>query len=87
MLAVHDLHLSYGDAEALAGVSLQVNKGEIVALVGANGAGKTSLIRTIGGMIRPRRGRILYRGKDIAGWPSFRSSTGWLWRARARISR
>jgi len=72
MLTVQDLDVFYGDAQALAGVSLTVGKGEIVAIVGANGAGKTSLIRTIAGMIRPRRGRILYGGEDIAGWPSHR---------------
>ena len=49
-----------------------VAEGAIVAIVGANGAGKTSLIRTIAGMHRPARGRILFRGTDIAGWPSHR---------------
>ena len=53
-------------------MSLEVAEGEIVAIVGANGAGKTSLIRTIAGMHRPARGRILFRGADIAGWPSHR---------------
>jgi branched-chain amino acid transport system ATP-binding protein len=60
----------YGDAQALDGVSLEVEEGAIVAIVGANGAGKTSLIRTIAGMNRPARGAIRYRGHDIAGWPS-----------------
>lgn len=72
MLRVETLDVFYGDAQALDGVSLEIDEGAIVAIVGANGAGKTSLIRTIGGMIRPRAGRILYRDKDIAGWPSFR---------------
>ncbi|MGZ3411074.1 MAG: ABC transporter ATP-binding protein [Xanthobacteraceae bacterium] len=72
MLAVDALDVFYGDAQALDGVSLEVAQGAIVAIVGANGAGKTSLIRTIGGMIRPRGGRILYHGNDIAGWPSYR---------------
>jgi branched-chain amino acid transport system ATP-binding protein len=72
MLTIDALDVFYGDAQALDGVSLEVAEGAIVAIVGANGAGKTSLIRTIGGMIRPRRGRILYRGKDVAGWPSYR---------------
>ena len=62
----------YGDAQALDGVSLEVEEGAIVAIVGANGAGKTSLIRTIAGMNRPARGAIRYRGNDIAGWPSYR---------------
>ncbi|MBI3436014.1 MAG: ABC transporter ATP-binding protein [Proteobacteria bacterium] len=72
MLRVEGLDVFYGDAQALDGVALDVPEGSIVAIIGANGAGKTSLIRTIGGMIRPRRGRILYRGEDIAGWPSHR---------------
>ena len=60
----------YGDAQALDRVSLTVDKGAIVAIVGANGAGKTSLIRTIAGMQGPAHGRILYRGVEITGWPS-----------------
>jgi branched-chain amino acid transport system ATP-binding protein len=72
MLRVDDLDMFYGDAQALAGVSLSMDEGAIVAIVGSNGAGKTSLIRTIAGMYRPARGRIVYRGRDIAGWPSHR---------------
>jgi len=72
MLKVENLDVFYGDAQALDGVSLQIDEGGIVAIVGANGAGKTSLIRTIAGMLRPRRGSILYRGQEIAGWPSHR---------------
>ena len=70
MLRVENLDVFYGDAQALDGITLDIEEGAIVAIVGANGAGKTSLIRTIGGMLRPSRGRILYRGRDIAGWPS-----------------
>ena len=70
MLKVENLDVFYGDAQALDGVSLDIAEGSIVAIVGANGAGKTSLIRTIAGMHRPARGRVLYRGQDIAGWPS-----------------
>jgi branched-chain amino acid transport system ATP-binding protein len=70
MLSVENLDVFHGDAQALDGVSLDIEEGAIVAIVGANGAGKTSLIRTIAGMYRPKRGRILYRGLDIAGWPS-----------------
>jgi branched-chain amino acid transport system ATP-binding protein len=70
MLRIENLDVFYGDAQALDGVSLDIPEGSIVAIVGANGAGKTSLIRTIAGMHRPARGRILYRGVDIAGWPS-----------------
>ena len=72
MLAIENLDVFYGDAQALDGVSLEVEVGAIVAIVGANGAGKTSLIRTIAGMLRPARGAIRYRGRDIAGWPSHR---------------
>ncbi|HEY6254796.1 MAG TPA: ABC transporter ATP-binding protein [Xanthobacteraceae bacterium] len=72
MLAIEKLDVFHGDAQALDGVSLDVEEGTIVTLVGANGAGKTSLIRTIAGMHRPRRGRILFRGRDIGGWPSHR---------------
>ena len=70
MLTIENLDVYYGDAQALDGVCLEIEEGAIVAIVGANGAGKTSLIRTIAGMHRPARGRILYLGTDIAGWPS-----------------
>ncbi|TAN47802.1 MAG: ABC transporter ATP-binding protein [Betaproteobacteria bacterium] len=65
MLAVQALDLYYGDAQALAAVSLEVPKGEIVAIVGANGAGKSSLIRCIAGIERSRAGRITFAGRDI----------------------
>ena len=65
MLSVEQLDLYYGDAQALAGVSIEVPAGEIVAIVGANGAGKSSLIRTIAGIERARGGRIRFKGHDI----------------------
>lgn len=67
MLSVRDLDLFYGDAQALAGVSLDVPAGELVALVGANGAGKSSLIRAIAGMERPRAGTIRFKDQDVTG--------------------
>jgi len=70
MLKIDNLHLHYGDAQALAEVSLEVPKGEIVAIIGANGAGKSSLIRTIAGMHKPSAGTILFNGEDITGQPS-----------------
>jgi len=70
MLRIENLDVYYGDAQALDGVTLTIEQGAIVAIVGANGAGKTSLIRTIAGMHKPQRGRIVYRDQDIAGWPS-----------------
>jgi branched-chain amino acid transport system ATP-binding protein len=72
MLAVEALDVFHGDAQALDRVSLTVDQGAIVAIVGANGAGKSSLIRAIAGMHAPARGRILFRGADIAGEPSHR---------------
>ncbi len=72
MLAVENLDLYYGDAQALAGVSLEVPAGEIVAIVGANGAGKSSLIRTIAGIERARAGRITFKGADITRLESHR---------------
>ena len=72
MLRVEALDLHYGDAQALDAVTLDVPAHAIVAIVGANGAGKTSLIRAVAGMHAPTRGRILWKGTDIAGWPSHR---------------
>jgi branched-chain amino acid transport system ATP-binding protein len=72
MLTVRNLDLHYGDAQALDGVSLDVPEREIVAIVGANGAGKSSLIRAIAGMEKPSAGRITWNGGDITGWPSHR---------------
>ena len=70
MLKVENLDVFYGDAQALDGVSIEIEEGSIVAIVGANGAGKTSLIRTIAGMHKPTKGHVYFRGLDIAGWPS-----------------
>ena len=70
ILEVERLDLYYGDAQALDGVSLAAAEGELVAIVGANGAGKSSLIRSIAGIEKPRRGRICFRGRNICGLPS-----------------
>jgi branched-chain amino acid transport system ATP-binding protein len=70
LLEIRELELFYGDALALAGVSLEVCKGDSVAIVGANGAGKTSLIRAIAGIERPRRGTIHFAGRAILGLES-----------------
>jgi branched-chain amino acid transport system ATP-binding protein len=72
MLQIADLDLFYGDAQVLDGIALEVAEGEIVAIIGANGAGKTSLIRTIAGMQRPSRGSIRFESAEIAGQPSHR---------------
>ena len=72
MLRLENVDVFHGDAQAIDGVSLEVEQGAIVAIVGANGAGKTSLIRTIAGIHKPARGRIVFHNEDIAGWPSHR---------------
>jgi branched-chain amino acid transport system ATP-binding protein len=67
ILAVRDLEVSYGTIPALRGISLEVEKGEIVTLIGANGAGKTTTLRTISGLLRPRKGYVTFDGRSIAG--------------------
>src|SRR6185295_8762002 len=66
-LAVEDLRTAYGEIEVLHGVSLTVEKGQIVALLGANGAGKSTAIKAIMGLVKPTSGRILLDGRDLAG--------------------
>jgi branched-chain amino acid transport system ATP-binding protein len=66
-LNVQNLEVSYGQARALNGVSFSVPRGRLTAVVGANGAGKTSLVRAIAGMVRPSNGNILFNGADITG--------------------
>ena len=70
MLTIKELDLLYGDARALDGVSLDVPAGAVTAIIGANGAGKTSLIRTIAGILCPARGSIHFEGREITGLPS-----------------
>ncbi|HFC08685.1 MAG TPA: ABC transporter ATP-binding protein [Chloroflexi bacterium] len=65
MLELHDVHSFYGNIEALKGISLTVEKGEIVTLIGANGAGKTTTLRTITGLIKPRQGTVILEGEDL----------------------
>ena len=72
MLSVENVHVAYGDAQAVSGVSLEVAEGAIVALVGTNGAGKTSLLRAIAGIHSVRSGRIVFRGRDLAQLPPHR---------------
>jgi branched-chain amino acid transport system ATP-binding protein len=70
LLDVVDLHVSYGAIQALHGVSLSLGKGEVVALIGANGAGKTSTLRAVSGMVKPHGGKIRLGGSDITGMRS-----------------
>ena len=67
-LAVRGLTVSYGRTDAVKGIDLDVAAGQIVCLIGANGAGKTSVMRALSGLLRPRAGRILFGGADITGW-------------------
>ncbi|HWP34477.1 MAG TPA: ABC transporter ATP-binding protein [Thermodesulfobacteriota bacterium] len=69
VLAAEDLHTYYGDSYIVQGVSLAVGRGEVVALLGRNGVGKTTLIRSIAGFVPPRRGRVRLLGTDVTGWP------------------
>ena len=72
LLQVEGLDLFYGDAQALSGVSIEIAAGEVVAIVGANGAGKSSLIRAIHGIEKPAAGHVRFDGADITGWSSHR---------------
>jgi branched-chain amino acid transport system ATP-binding protein len=67
LLELEDVHTFYGTIEAIKGISLTVNEGEVVTLIGANGAGKSTTLRSIQGINKPKRGRILFNGKDIVG--------------------
>jgi branched-chain amino acid transport system ATP-binding protein len=67
LLSVRNLEVSYGTIPALHGINLEVQKGEIVTLIGANGAGKTTTLRTISGLLKPRRGEVTFGGRNISG--------------------
>jgi branched-chain amino acid transport system ATP-binding protein len=68
LLEVNDIHTYYGNIHALKGISLTVEKGEIVTLIGANGAGKTTTLRSISGLLKPRSGTITLEGEDLANY-------------------
>ena len=70
MLEVKDLEVYYGVIQAIKGVSFQVNQGEVIALIGANGAGKTTILHTITGLLSPKKGQVLFEGKDITKVPA-----------------
>ncbi|HEU4807969.1 MAG TPA: ABC transporter ATP-binding protein [Homoserinimonas sp.] len=72
ILSVESLHVGYGRVEAVRDVSFTVAAGSLVALVGANGAGKTSILGAVSGLLRPRRGTIRYKGQDVTKWPAHR---------------
>jgi branched-chain amino acid transport system ATP-binding protein len=72
MLSVTDIHTYYGDSHVLQGVSLDVVPGEVVAILGRNGMGKTTLIRSVIGFTSPRRGHVRFKDDDVTGWAPFR---------------
>jgi branched-chain amino acid transport system ATP-binding protein len=72
LLAVQDVYTSYGLSQVLFGVSLEVHSGECVCLLGRNGVGKTTTMRSAMGLTPPRRGRVLFKGRDVTGWAPYR---------------
>ena len=70
MLEIKDIHVYYGAIHAIKGVSLTVRQGEIVTLIGSNGAGKSTTLRTVSGLLKPKEGDILFEGESIAGRPA-----------------
>ncbi len=70
MLTINDINVFYGAIHAIKGVSLEVNEGEIVTLIGANGAGKSTILRTVSGLLKPKTGTIQFEGQEIAGMPA-----------------
>ena len=70
MLEVKDLEVYYGVIQAIKGVSFEVNQGEVIALIGANGAGKTTILHTITGLLSPKKGQVLFEGRDITKVPA-----------------
>ncbi len=72
MLKIDDIHVYYGAIHAIKGVSFQVNEGEIVALIGANGAGKSTILKTVSGLMHPRGGRIEFLGQDITHMDAYK---------------
>jgi branched-chain amino acid transport system ATP-binding protein len=72
LLSVEDIRTAYGLSQVLFGISLDVEQGECVCLLGRNGVGKSTTMRSIMGLTPPRSGRVVWRGKDVAGWPPYR---------------
>ncbi len=72
LLEVENLNTYYGDSHVLQGISLVVNQGELVALLGRNGMGKTTTLKSIIGLIKPRSGTVVYKGKNVTGFPPYK---------------
>ena len=75
LLQVDNIEVYYGVIKALKGISFEVNKGEIVALIGANGAGKTTILHTVTGLLKPKTGKISFKGNDITKVPAHKIVT------------
>ncbi|GAB4000240.1 ABC transporter ATP-binding protein [Glycomyces albus] len=72
ILSVESVHVSYGRVEAVRGASVEVDEGGLIALVGANGAGKSSVLAAVSGLVRPKAGKVLFEGQDVTRWPAHR---------------
>ena len=70
MLEIKDIEVYYGMIQAIKGISFEVNEGEVIALIGANGAGKTTILHTITGLLSPKKGSVIFEGKDITKIPA-----------------
>ena len=73
MLEIKDLEVYYGMIQAIKGVSFEVNEGEVIALIGANGAGKTTILHTITGLLSPKKGSVMFEGQDITKIPAHKT--------------
>jgi branched-chain amino acid transport system ATP-binding protein len=72
MLALHDVHTYYGKSHILHGVSIEVRPGEVVGLLGRNGVGKSTTLKTVMGIVRPAQGRVVFEERDVSGMPPYR---------------
>ena len=72
LLKVDNIHVYYGAIHAIKGISFEVNEGEIVTLIGANGAGKSTTLNTVAGLLKPREGSITFEGQSLLGTPAFK---------------
>ena len=77
MLKVENLNVYYGSINAIKGISFEVNQGEIVTMIGANGAGKSTTMNTVAGLLKPRSGSIVFEDKDITHMPASKVVSPW----------